>query len=98
MPLDWMPNGSCEVLQLTLWASHWIQRWPSAKRFHFVPISVPEAPPAKRAGRSKDAENVTDEAEVRSGEVKVELESSKESDSDSLQLGFQQLGWLIRRV
>ena len=55
----------------------------SAKRFHLVPISVPEAPPAKRARKSKETENGTDDTGVGSGDVKIEQESSDESDSDS---------------
>ena len=55
----------------------------SAKRFHLTPICVPEAPPAKRVKRSKENDNLTHDAGMDSGDVKVEPDSSDESDSYS---------------
>ena len=55
----------------------------SATRFHLTPICVPEAPPAKRAKRNKENDNVTHDAGVSSADVKAEPDSSDESDSYS---------------
>ena len=60
-----------------------VQQSSSAKRFHLTPICAPEAPPAKRAKRSKEADSHANDAAVGSGDVKVEPDSSAESESSS---------------
>ena len=55
----------------------------SAERCHLIPICVPEAPRAKRVKRSKEEDSLANDAAVGSGDVKVEPDSSAESESSS---------------
>ena len=56
---------------------------PIAGRFNLTPIRAPEAPPAKRVKRSKEARTLDQDAAMDSEGVKVEADSSAASASSS---------------